>query len=115
MPVVELPGVSMWYDKRGQGDFCVLLHPAVPGIDSRALEPTLDGLARVFRCYTPEQRAHDRTPDADGPVSCELMAGDTIALCPAPSGLTVAVAPCCSRSSPRVARFIQRRAWNSRP
>jgi hypothetical protein len=27
MPVVELPGVCMWYDKRGQGDFCVLLHP----------------------------------------------------------------------------------------
>jgi pimeloyl-ACP methyl ester carboxylesterase len=69
----------MWYEERGQGDPCVLLHPGGAGIDSRALAPTLDGLAPAFRCYTPEQRAHGRTPDADGPVSYELMAGDTIA------------------------------------
>src|SRR5215472_6675039 len=79
MPVAELPGISMWYDERGQGDPCVLLHPGGAGIDSRALAPTLDGLAPTFRCYTPEQRAHGRTPDADGPVGYELMAGDTIA------------------------------------
>jgi pimeloyl-ACP methyl ester carboxylesterase len=79
MPVAELPGISMWYDERGQGDPCVLLHPGGAGIDSRALAPTLDGLTPTFRCYTPEQRAHGRTPDADGPVSYELMAGDTIA------------------------------------
>jgi pimeloyl-ACP methyl ester carboxylesterase len=79
MPVAELPGISMWYGEHGEGDPCVLLHPGGAGIDSRALDPTLDGLARVFRCYTPEQRAHGRTADADGPVSYELMAGDTIA------------------------------------
>jgi pimeloyl-ACP methyl ester carboxylesterase len=79
MPVAELPGISMWYGERGQGDPCVLLHPGGAGIDSRALDPTLDGLAQFFRCYTPEQRAHGRTPDADGPVSYELMARDTIA------------------------------------
>ena len=79
MPVAELPGVSMWYDERGQGDPCVLLHPGGAGIDSRALGATLDGLARVFRAYTPEQRAHGRTPDADGPLSYDLMAGATIA------------------------------------
>jgi pimeloyl-ACP methyl ester carboxylesterase len=39
----------------------------------------VDGLARVFRVYTPEQRAHGRTPDADGPLSYDLMAADTIA------------------------------------
>jgi pimeloyl-ACP methyl ester carboxylesterase len=78
MPVAELPGISMWYGEQGEGDPCVLLHPGGAGIDSRALDPTLAGLARVFRCYTPEQRAHGRTPDADGPVSYELMAGDTI-------------------------------------
>ena len=75
MPVAELPGVSMWYDERGQGAPCVLLHPGGAGVDSR--DPTLDGLARVFRCYTPEQRAHGRTADAGGPISYELMAGDT--------------------------------------
>lgn len=79
MPVAELPGISMWYGERGQGDPCVLLHPGGAGIDSRALDPTLDGRARFFRCYTPEQRAHGRTPDAGGPVSYDLMARDTIA------------------------------------
>src|ERR1700743_2875698 len=79
MPVAELPGVSMWYDERGQGDPCVLLHPGGAGIDSRALGATLDGLARVFRAYTPEQRAHRPAPDADGPLSYDLMAGATIA------------------------------------
>jgi hypothetical protein len=52
VPVAELPGISVWYDERGQGDPCVLLHPGGAGIDSRALDPTLDGLALVFRCYT---------------------------------------------------------------
>jgi pimeloyl-ACP methyl ester carboxylesterase len=79
MAVAELPGVSLWYGERGQGDPCVLLHPGGAGVDSRALEPTMDGLATVFRCYTPEQRAHGRTADTDGPLSYALMAGDTIA------------------------------------
>jgi pimeloyl-ACP methyl ester carboxylesterase len=79
MPTVELPGVSMWYGERGQGDACVLLHPGGAGVDSRALAPNRDALAREFRVYTPEQRAHGRTPDTDGPASFELMAGDTIA------------------------------------
>ena len=46
MPVAELSGVSMWYDERGQGDPCVLLHPGGAGIDSRALDSTRDGAAR---------------------------------------------------------------------
>ncbi len=79
MPVAELPRISLWYDVRGQGEPCVLLHPGGAGVDSRGLAPTLDGLAGAFRCYTPEQRAHGRTPDADGLLSYELMAGDTIA------------------------------------
>jgi pimeloyl-ACP methyl ester carboxylesterase len=78
MTVAELPGVAMWYDERGQGDPCVLLHPGGAGVDSRALGPTVDGLAEFFRCYTPEQRAHGRTPDTEAPASYELMAGDTI-------------------------------------
>jgi len=79
MTVAALPGVSMWYNEHGQGDPCVLLHPGGAGIDSRALDATVNGLARVFRAYTPEQRAHGRTPDVDGPLSYDLMAADTIA------------------------------------
>jgi pimeloyl-ACP methyl ester carboxylesterase len=78
MPAAELPAVSLWYAERGHGDPCVLLHPGGAGVDSRALAPTLDALAQVLHIYTPEQRAHGRTPDVDGPVSFELMAYDTI-------------------------------------
>ena len=78
MPVAELRYVSMWYDERGHGDPCVLLHPGGAGVDSRALAPNLDALSQIFHAYTPEQRAHGRTPDVDGPISYELMARDTI-------------------------------------
>ena len=43
MPVAELPGVYMWYDERGQGDPCVLLHPGGAGIDQ------LHGVSPVLR------------------------------------------------------------------
>jgi pimeloyl-ACP methyl ester carboxylesterase len=78
MPAAEPPTVSLWYAEHGQGNPCVLLHPGGAGVDSRALAPALDALARDFHVYTPEQRAHGRTPDADGPISYELMAHDTI-------------------------------------
>ncbi len=67
MPTAEIAGLSTWYDERGQGDPCVLLHPGGAGIDSRALEPNVDAPARTLHVYTPERRAHGRTPDVDGP------------------------------------------------
>jgi pimeloyl-ACP methyl ester carboxylesterase len=78
MPAADPPAVSLWYAEHGHGDPCVLLHPGGAGVDSRALATTLDALAQDFHVYTPEQRAHGRTPDADGPISYELMAQDTI-------------------------------------
>ena len=79
MPTAELPSVPMWYDARGQGEPCVMLHPGGAGVDSRALDPNLGALAEICRVYTPEQRGHGRTPDVAGPISYELMAQDTIA------------------------------------
>jgi pimeloyl-ACP methyl ester carboxylesterase len=78
MPVIELPGMPMWYSERGQGVPAVLLHPGGAGVDARALGPTDEALSRVLHTYCPEQRAHGRTPDVAGPLSYELMAGDTI-------------------------------------
>ena len=78
MPIAELADVSMWYDERGQGEPCVLLHPGGAGVDSRALDSNWQALSQVFRAYTPEQRAHGRTPDVDGPISYAVMAHDTI-------------------------------------
>jgi pimeloyl-ACP methyl ester carboxylesterase len=79
MPTAELPAVAMWYDERGHGEPCVLLHPGGAGVDSRALASTLDALSAPFHVYAPEHRGHGRTPDVAGPVSFELMAQDTIA------------------------------------
>ncbi len=55
----------------------VLLHPG--GVDSRALDGSLEALSRHFRVYAPDRRGHGRTPDVEGPLSFELMAQDTIA------------------------------------
>ncbi len=57
----------------------MLLHPGGAGVDSRALTPQVEALSLQFHVYTPEQRAHGRTPDVEGPLSYELMAQDTIA------------------------------------
>jgi len=79
MPTAELADVQMWYDERGTGDPLVALHPGGAGVDSRALIPQLEALAKHFRVYAPEQRGHGHTPDVSGPITFELMAQDTIA------------------------------------
>ena len=68
---------GVWYAEHGGGDPLVLLHPGGAGVDSRALEPQVAAFASRFHVYTPEQRGHGRTPDADGELSYELMAADT--------------------------------------
>ena len=78
MPTAQQTPLPMWYDERGHGDPLVALHPGGAGVDSRALAPNLAALAEHFRVYAPEQRGHGRTGDADGPVTFELMAQDTI-------------------------------------
>jgi pimeloyl-ACP methyl ester carboxylesterase len=56
----------------------VLLHPGGGGVSSRAFAPNLGALAERFRTFTPERRAHGRTPDVEGPITFEAMAQDTI-------------------------------------
>jgi pimeloyl-ACP methyl ester carboxylesterase len=76
---VQLGDVRTWYAEYGDGEPLVLLHPGGGGIDARALDPSLGAFARRFRVYTPERRAHGRTPDPAGPVTYDLMAQDTVA------------------------------------
>jgi pimeloyl-ACP methyl ester carboxylesterase len=73
----DLGDVRTWYDKHGEGEPLVLLHPG--GADARAWAPNLDALAAHFKVFTPERRGHGRTPDVEGPITYELMANDTIA------------------------------------
>ena len=71
--------ICTWYDEGGKGEPLVLLHPGGAGVDARAWGPNLPALAEQFRVFTPERRAHGRTPDVDGPITFELMDNDTIA------------------------------------
>jgi pimeloyl-ACP methyl ester carboxylesterase len=75
----ELHGVRTWYEEYGEGEALVLLHPGGAGVDARAFAPNLDALAARFHVYTPERRAHGRTPDVEGPITFDAMAQDTIA------------------------------------
>lgn len=74
---IDLSGLTTWYDDHGAGEPVVMLHPG--GADARAFGPNLDELAARFHVFTPDRRGHGRTPDAEGPISYELMARDTIA------------------------------------
>jgi pimeloyl-ACP methyl ester carboxylesterase len=56
MATAELEDVQMWYDMHGQGDPLVALHPGGAGVDSRALAPNVEALAKHFRVYAPELR-----------------------------------------------------------
>jgi pimeloyl-ACP methyl ester carboxylesterase len=73
---VELDGLRTWYDDRGDGEPLALLHPSP--VDARAFAPNVDALAARFHVFTPERRGHGHTPDAPGPITYDLMAGDTI-------------------------------------
>jgi hypothetical protein len=74
---VQLGGVRTWYDEHGAGEPLVLMHGGL--VDSRFLEPNLPPLAERFHVYTPDRRGHGHSPDADGPITYQLMADDTIA------------------------------------
>jgi pimeloyl-ACP methyl ester carboxylesterase len=75
---VDLGEVRTWYDEAGAGEPLVLLHPGGAGVSSRAFAPNIDALAGRFEVYTPERRAHGRTPDVEGPITFESMAQDMI-------------------------------------
>ncbi|MFI7583264.1 alpha/beta fold hydrolase [Kocuria sp. M1N1S27] len=77
MPTTVVNGVPTWWAEHGAGETVAVLHPG--GVDSRALDPTVSGLADAFRVLTPDRRGHGRTPDVDGPVTYALMAEDTAA------------------------------------
>jgi len=90
----EVGGIRTWYDELGNGEPLVLLHPGGAGVDARAWGPNLPALTKRFKVFTPERRAHGRTPDVDGPITFELMADDTIAFLDAVVGEPAHLAGC---------------------
>ena len=73
-PVNDL---EMYYEIRGSGRPCVLLHGAYLTVD--AMGPLLPGLAENRQVIAFEQQGHGRTADIDRPITYEQMADDTAA------------------------------------
>ena len=91
---VLLDGLRTWYEELGDGEPLVLLHPGGAGVDARAFGPNVEPLAAHFRVYTPERRAHGRTPDVAGPITFDGMAQETIAFLEAVVGRRTRVLGC---------------------
>ena len=74
---VDAGGLETYYEVSGAGEPLLLLHGGFCPVE------TFDGLtprlAEGYRVYLPERRGHGRTPDAEGPITFEIMARDTIA------------------------------------
>jgi pimeloyl-ACP methyl ester carboxylesterase len=74
---VEVGGVATWYRVAGEGEDLVLLHGGLT--DASEFVATEPALTPTFRVFTPERRGHGHSPDVEGPITYDLMAGDTIA------------------------------------
>lgn len=74
---VDAGGVHTYYEARGAGDPVVMLHGGFATIET--WEAQAAALAEHYRVFLPERRGHGRTPDVDGPMTYEAMAGDTAA------------------------------------
>jgi pimeloyl-ACP methyl ester carboxylesterase len=72
-------GVRTYYEEHGEAEAepLVLLHGG--GATGDSWQAQVAGLSGRFRVLVPERRGHGRTPDVPGPVSLDLMAGDTAA------------------------------------
>lgn len=74
---VDAAGLRTYFEAIGESEPLVLLHGGLFPIE------TIGGLsaclAERFRVYLPERRGHGRTPDVEGPITYEAMAGDTVA------------------------------------
>lgn len=76
---VEVHGLAMYYEVRGDGPPLVLLHGGLHGIEG-SFGRVLPALAARRRVIAVEQIGHGHTPDADRPFRYADMAEDTAAL-----------------------------------
>lgn len=74
---VQLGEVETWYEVDGQGDPLVLLHGGMS--DSSAWGMQVPAFAAAYRVFTPDRRAHGKTPDVEGPLTYDDMAAETAA------------------------------------
>jgi pimeloyl-ACP methyl ester carboxylesterase len=74
---VDAGGLNTYYEVNGAGDPLMLLHGGF--CPAETFDGLIPALAEAYRVYLPERRGHGRTPDAEGPITFEIMARDTIA------------------------------------
>ena len=74
----DINGVPTYYEVTGEGDPLFLLHGGLCTAESWDAQTA--ELSKTYRVYVPEQFAHGRTRDVDGPLTYEAMAQHTIAL-----------------------------------
>jgi pimeloyl-ACP methyl ester carboxylesterase len=74
---VQAGGLRTYYEVHGAGQPLVLLHGGLSTVET--LDAMTAVFARQYEVYLPERRGHGRTPDVDGPITYQNMAGDTAA------------------------------------
>ena len=74
---IDTGRVHTYYEVNGSGNPLILLHGGM--CTAETFDGQTPALAKHFRVYLPERRAHGRTADVPGPITYEIMAQDTIA------------------------------------
>jgi pimeloyl-ACP methyl ester carboxylesterase len=74
---IDIEGVRTYYEVVGTGEPLLLLHGGL--CTAETWDPQTTALAERYRVYVPERFGHGRTPDIDGAITYENMAGHTIA------------------------------------
>jgi pimeloyl-ACP methyl ester carboxylesterase len=70
-------GVAHFYEEHGRGPTVLLLHGGLES--STSWGEQTPAIAAAHRTVLIDRRGHGRTPDAEGPITYELMRDDTIA------------------------------------
>lgn len=78
MPMINLNGLDVFYETRGNGESVLLVHGL--GSSTEDWEPQVDALAKEFRVVTYDVRGHGRTAKPAGAYSVAQFAADAAAL-----------------------------------
>ena len=79
MPYVDVNGVHMYYEERGEGPPLVLLHGGLLTIEL-SFGSAIPLLAEHHRVIAVELQGHGRTADIDRPMAFEHLAADVVGL-----------------------------------
>jgi pimeloyl-ACP methyl ester carboxylesterase len=73
---VEVDGLAVFHEVRGQGEPLVLLHGGMA--TNATWWAQIEGLSSTFEVLAPERAGHGHTPDRPGPFTYESMTAETI-------------------------------------